>query len=64
MNVQVTGSFTGSKYLRELRTDRWVDGALDWAHGITRLLVEVDPAGPSAEFVHFSYQLAGYPVGK
>ena len=46
---------TGGVHLRELGTDRWVVWASDWARGITRLLVEGDPARPSTEFVHFDH---------
>ena len=39
----------------EVGTSRWVDWAIGWTRGITGLLVEVDLAIRSAEFVFFDH---------
>ncbi len=50
---------TASVHLWELGTDRWVDWASNWIRGITRLLVEGDPARSPTEFVHLDYTSGG-----
>ena len=50
---------TGGIHLRELGSDRRVDRASGWSRRITGLLVEADPARPSAEFVHFNHMSKG-----
>ena len=44
------------KHLVDLGTGRWVNWAIGWIRGITRLLVEVDPAKRrSTEFVSLDH---------
>ena len=47
----------------EVGTGRWVDWAIDWTRGVTGLLVEVDLAIRSAEFVSFDH-ISGRGSGK
>jgi len=48
-----------SEHLGEVGAGRWVDWAIGWARGITRLLVETDMASPPAEFIPFDHMSGG-----
>ena len=48
-----------SVHHRELGTGRWVNLAINWTRGITRLLVEVEIGSPSTEFIPFGHISGG-----
>src|SRR5258706_6312397 len=50
----------GSEHLRKLETGGWIDWARGWVRSSADLLIESDPASPSAEFVHFDHMSGRY----